>query len=164
MRFAGLVRVCLRDKVRRVSGLTRPWRAPALLGALEAEPETIPELLVAAQRFFSGHPFQSSTYDGFLGSIRRVRLDHRYTERPGGHGLALIDLEARCVRYEVRGVSWRRAGWLYYHDGEVFTRRRVSFRIPESWRVEGVPEDRAPAVEWNEGGPDPFGFLLGRDA
>jgi len=164
MGLSGLVRVCLRDKVRRVSGLTRPWRAPALLAALEAEPETIPDLLVAAQRFFNGHPFSSSAYDGLLGSVRRVRMDQRYTEAPGSHGHVLIDLDARRVRYEVRGVSWRRAGWLYYHDGEVFTRRRVAFQIPESWRVEGVVEDRAPAVEWNEGGPEPFGFLLRPDA
>lgn len=156
----GFARVCLRDKVRRVSGLTRPWRASALLAALETEPETIPDLLVAAQRFFSGHPFSSSAYDGLFGAVRRVWLDRRYTEVPGSHGLALIDLETRRVRYEVRGVNWRRTGWLYYHDGEAFTRRRVRFRVPESWRVDGMAEDKAPPVEWNEGGPEPFGFLV----
>jgi len=160
----GLVRVCLRDKKRRLSGLTRPWRAPALVAALEADPETIPDLLVAVQRFFNGHPFTQTAYDGLLGSVRRVRLDRRYTEAPGSHGVAVIDLEARSVRYEVRGVSWRRAGWLYYHDGEAFTRRRVPYRISESWRIEGVREDVAPGVEWNEHGPEPFGFLLRPDA
>ncbi len=159
----GLVRVCLRDKVRRVSGLARPWRAPVLLAALDGEPETIPDLLVAAQRFFSGHPFAHTAYDGVLGAVRRVRLDPRYTETPGSHGLTLIDLEARRVRYEVRGVSWRRVGWHYYHDGEAFTRRRIPYRIPESWRIDGVPEDVAPLVEWNDSGPEPFGFLLRPD-
>lgn len=160
MRLPGLVRVCLRDKVRRVSGLVRPWRVPALLAALEAEPDTVPEHLVAAQRFFCGHPFACSTYEGLLGSVRRVRIDRAYTEAPGAQGRAVFDLEARHVRLELRGAGWRREGWLYYHDGEAFTRRRVGFRIPETWRIEGTPEDRSPAVEWNEGGPDPFAHLL----
>jgi hypothetical protein len=160
MGLPGLARICLRDKVRRVSGLTRPWRAVALLAALEAEPDTIPDLLLAAQRFFCGNPFSISSYEGFLGTLRRVGLDRRYTEAPGSHGLAVFDLEARRVRYTVRGVGWRRAGWLYYHDGEVFTARRVPFRIPESWQVEGAMEDQTPPVEWNDGGPEPFGFLL----
>jgi hypothetical protein len=164
MGFAGLARICLRDKGRRVSGLARPWRAPALMAALESEPDTIAELLLAAQRFFCGHPFSSNAYEGLLGSVRRVGLDRRYSEAPGSHGLVLIDLEARCVRYEVRGIGWRRSGWLYYHDGEAFTTRRVPFRIPESWRVEGAAEDQAPLCEWNEGGPEPFGFLLLPDA
>ena len=29
--------------------------------------------------------------------------------------------------------------------------------------IEGAPEDRAPVVDWNEGGPEPFGFLLRPD-
>ena len=160
----GVVRVCLRDKVRRVSGLTRPWRAAALVAALDAEPETVPDLLLAAQRFFSGHPFSQTAYDGLLGSVRRMRLDPRYTETPASHGRVVIDFETRRVKYEVRGVSWRRAGWLYYHDGEAFTRRRAPYRVPDSWRVEGVPEDVAPVVEWNENGPEPFEFLLRPDA
>ncbi len=160
MRPSGVVRVCLRDKVHRVSGLTRPWRAPAILAALDAEPDTIPDLLVSLQRFFSGHPFSRGAYDGLFGSLRRVCLDRRYTEALASHGRVVIDLETRRVRYDVRGVGWRRAGWLYYHDGEAFTRRRVWFRVPEVWQVEGQPEDRAPAVEWNGGGPEPFTFLL----
>lgn len=164
MRVVGLARICLRDKLRRVSGLARPWRAPALLAALEAEPERIPDLLVAAQRFFCGSPFTRATYEGLLGAVRRVGLDGGYSEAPGSHGLVLIDLEARRVRYEVRGVGWRRAGWLYYHDGEAFTCRRVPFRIPESWQIDGLPEDGTPPVEWNDGGPEPFAFLLPPDA
>jgi hypothetical protein len=156
----GLVRVCLRDKQRRVSGLARPWRVPALVGALEADPETIADLLVAAQRFFYGHPFASTSYDGLLGAFTRARVDRRYTEIPAGHGLAVFDVEARRIRVETRGVGWRRVGWLYYHDGEVFTRRRVPFRVPESWLIEGVPVDRAPQVEWNDGGPEPFEHLI----
>jgi hypothetical protein len=163
MGLAGLVRVCLRDKIRRVSGLARPWRVPALLAALETEPETIPDLLVASQRFFSGHPFASSTYEGLLGSVRRIRIDRVYTETPGGHGRAILDLETRQVRYEVRGLGWRRTGWLYYHDGEAFTRHQVPFRVPEAWRVEGQPEDRSEPVEWNDGGPAPFEYLLRAD-
>jgi hypothetical protein len=164
MGVAGLARVCLKDKARRVSGLCRPWRAPALLAALEAEPDTIPDLLLAAQRFFCGHPFSSYAYEGLLGTVRRVGLDRRYSEKPGSHGLALIDLEARQVRYDVRGVGWRREGWLYYHDGEAFTARRVPFRMPESWQVEGAAEEQTPLVEWNEAGPEPFAFLLLPDA
>jgi hypothetical protein len=160
MGLSGLARICLRDKARRVSGLTRPWRAVALLAALEAEPDTIPDLLLAAQRFFCGHPFASSAYDGLLGTLRRDGVDRRYTEAPGSHGLAVFDLEARRVRYAVRGTGWRRAGWLYYHDGEVFTARRVPYRVPESWHIEGAVEDRALPIEWNDGGPEPFGFLL----
>jgi hypothetical protein len=160
MGISGLARICLRDKARRVSGLARPWRAPALMAALEAEPDTIPDLLLAAQRFFCGHPFMSPTYEGLLGAVRRVGLDRRYTEAPGGHGVAVIDLEARRVRYDVRGIGWRRTGWIYYHDGEGFTARRVPFRIPESWQVEGTVEDPTPLCEWNEGGPEPFGFLI----
>jgi len=160
MGLPGLARVCLRDKRRRVSGLARPWRVLPLLGALEAEPETISDHLVAAQRFFCGHPFSSYTYEGWLGAVRRVGVDHHYTEHPASHGLAIIDLEARRVRYEVRGVGWRRAGWLYYHDGEGFTSRRVTYRIPESWLIEGASEDRTPAAEWNDGGPEAFSFLL----
>ncbi len=147
-----------------MSGLTRPWRAPALLAALEAEPDTIFDLLLAAQRFFCGPPFSSFAYEGFLGAIRRVGADRRYTEAPASHGVAIIDLDARRVRYEVRGVGWRRAGWLYYHDGEAFTARRVPFRISESWQIEGAPEDPTPLTEWNEGGPEPFACLLPPDA
>jgi hypothetical protein len=158
----GLVRVCLRDKQRRVSGLARPWRVSALVGALEADPETIPDLLVAVQRFFYGHPFASTSYEGILGALKRARVDRRYTEAPAGHGLAVFDLEARRIRVETRGLGWRRAGWLYYHDGEAFTRRRVVFRVPESWLIEGVPADRAPQVEWNDGGPEPFEHLVAR--
>jgi len=158
------VRVCLRDKLRRVSGLARPWRVPALVGALDADPETIPDLLVAAQRFFFGHPFATTSYDGFFGAVKRARVDRRYMETPASHGLAVFDLEARRIRVETRGIGWRRAGWLYYHDGEAFTNRRVPFRISESWQVEGAAEDRTPLVEWNEGGPEPFGFLLLPDA
>lgn len=157
----GLARICLRDKRERVSGLTRPWRAAALLAALEAEPETISGLLLAAQRFFCGHPFVTDAYEGVWGTLRRIGVDRRYSETPGSHGLAVIDLEARRVRYEVRGIGWRRSGWLYYHDGEGFTRRRVPFRLPESWQVTGAPEDRTPLCEWNDGGPEPFGFLWG---
>jgi hypothetical protein len=160
MGASGLARVCLRDKVRRVSGLTRPWRVPALLAALEAEPETIPDLLLAAQRFFNGHPFSATAYDGWLGAVRRVRLDRHYHESPADHGRAVIDLEARRVLYEVRGTGWRRSGWLYYHDGELFTRRRVAFRIPEAWQIDGFAEERDALAEWNEGGPEPFAFLL----
>ncbi len=160
----GLTRIALRDKRARVSGLSRPWRVPALMAALEAEPETIPGLLLAAQRFFCGHPFSSYAYHGLLGAVRRVGVDARYVETPGSHGLAVFDLEARRVHYAVRGVGWRRAGWLYYHDGESFTARRVSFRLPESWQVDGPPEDETPLVEWNEGGPEPFAFLLPPDA
>jgi hypothetical protein len=161
MALPGLVRVCLRDKQRRVSGLARPWRVAALCAALEADPETVPDLLVVVQRFFHGHPFASTTYEGLFGSVRRVRLDRRYTEAPAAQGLAVFDLETRRVRLDVRGVSWRRTGWLYYHDGEVFTRRRVTYRVPEAWLVAGSPEDRAPQVEWNEAGPEPFSHLLG---
>jgi len=160
MALPGLVRVCLRDKQRRVSGLARPWRVSALCAALEADPETIPDLLVAAQRFFHGHPFASTSYEGLFGSVRRARLDRRYVEVPGGQGLAVFDLEVRRVRLEGRGTAWRREGWLYYHDGEGFTRRRVTYRVPESWLVAGTPEDRAPQTEWNETGPDPFAHLL----
>jgi hypothetical protein len=133
---------------------------PALVGALEADPETIPELLVAAQRFFHGLPFTSTSYDGVFGAFTRARVDRRYTDAPAGHGLVVFDLEARRIRVETRGVGWRRTGWLYYHDGEAFTRRRVMFRVPESWLIEGVPEDRAPQVEWNDGGPEPFERLV----
>jgi hypothetical protein len=161
MGLPGLVRVCLRDKRRRVSGLARPWRVPALCASLEADPETVPDLLVAAQRFFHGHPFATTGYDGLLGAVRRVRLDRRYTERPASQGLAIFDLEARRVRLDVRGLSWRRSGWLYYHDGEAFTRRRVVYRVAESWSFEGAPEDRAALVEWNDAGPEPFDSLLG---
>jgi hypothetical protein len=158
---AGLVRVCLRDKRRRVSGLARPWRVPALCASLEADPATIGDLVVAAQRFFHGHPFASASYEGLFGVLRRVRLDRRYTERPASHGLAVFDVDARRVRLEVRGIGWRRAGWLYYHDGEGFTRRRVPFRVPESWLIEGIPEDTGELIEWNETGPEPFDYLLG---
>jgi hypothetical protein len=157
----GLVRVCLRDKQRRVSGLARPWRVAALVGALEADPETIPDLLVAAQRFFYGHPFACTSYDGILGALRCARIDRRYTETPAGHGRAVFDLDARRIRIETRGGGWRRGGWLYYHDGEAFTRHRVRYRVLESWLIEGTPEDRAPQVEWNESGPEPFEHLVG---
>lgn len=160
MGLPGLARICLQDKTRQVSGLARPWRAPALLAALEAEPESIPDLLLAVQRFFCGHPFQSATYDGLLGSVRRVGVDRRYSETPATHGRLRFDLEARRVDYAVRGVGWRRSGWLYYHDGEVFTARRVPFRIAEAWQIEGLPEDRSPLIEWNEGSAEPFEFLL----
>jgi hypothetical protein len=163
MALSGLARICLRDKVRRVSGLARPWRAPALLAALEAEPETIPDLLLAAQRFFCGHPFSTAAYEGIFGAIRRVGVDARYSERAASHGLVVIDLEARRVRYAVRGIGWRRAGWLYYHDGEAFSSRRVPFRIAESWAIEGGGEDRTLPVDWNDGGPGPFAFLLPHD-
>jgi hypothetical protein len=156
----GLVRVCLRDKQRRVSGLARPWRVSALIGALEADPETIPDLLVAAQRFFYGHPFSRTSYDGLFGALRRAQIDRRYSETPAGHGLAVFDLDARRIRVETRGAGWRRSGWLYYHDGETFTRRRVAFRVPESWLIEGVPVDQAPQVEWNDDGPEPFEHLV----
>ena len=160
MGVPGLARICLRDKTRQVSGLARPWRAPALVAALEADPETIPDLLLAVQRFFCGHPFSSSAYEGVFGSVRRVGLDRSYTEGTAGHGLARFDLDARRVEYAVRGVGWRRSGWLYYHDGEVFTARRVPFRVPESWQIEGAAEDRSPLVEWNDGGAEPFAYLL----
>jgi hypothetical protein len=159
----GLVRVSLRDKTRRLSGLVRPWRVPGLLAALDTDPETVPDLLLSAQRFFSGHPFACHSYEGLLGSLRRVRLDRRYSESPAGHGRVVFDLEARHVRHDVRGVGWRREGWIYYHDGEAFTRRRVAFRIPAWWRVDGAPEDLSPQPEWNESGPEPFGYLLGPD-
>ena len=68
----GLARICLRDKRWRVSGLARPWRAAALIAALETEPESIPDLLLAAQRFFCGHPFSATTYQGLLGAVRRA--------------------------------------------------------------------------------------------
>lgn len=164
MELAGLVRLCLVDKRRRVSGLARPWRAAAVVAALEADPETVPELLVATQRFFSGHPFAATTYEGALGALRRVRLDRRYGEAPAGHGLVRVDLEARRVRFLLRGAGWRREGWLYYHDGEAFTRLRVPYRVPESWRVEGAPEDTGPLAAWNDDGPEPFAALLGADA
>jgi hypothetical protein len=156
----GLVRVCLRDKQRRVSGLARPWRVSALVGALEADPETIADLLVAAQRFFHGHPFASASYEGVFGALRRARLDRRYTEAAAVHGRAVFDLDARRIRVEARGVAWRRAGWLYYHDGEAFTRRRVAYRVAESWLIEGTP-DQAPQIGWNEAGPEPFEHLIG---
>lgn len=164
MGVPGLVRISLRDKARHVSGLARPWRAAALVAALEAEPETIPQLLVAAQRLFAGPPFLETAFDGLLGSMRRLRLDRRYSEQPASHGWARFDLEARVVHYAVRGVGWRRAGWVYYHDGEGFTRQRVAFRVPESWRIEGAPQDTAEPVAWNDGGPEPFASLLGPDA
>lgn len=160
MSMPGVVRVCLRDKTRQLSGLARPWRVLALLAALEAEPRSIPDLLVAAQRLFAGHPFTTPRYDGIFGSVRRLGVDARYTERRAAGGVAIFDLEARRVLYQVRGVGWRRAGWLYYHDGEGFTNRKVPFAIPDSWRVEGAPEDTTPQVEWNEGGPEPFAFLF----
>jgi hypothetical protein len=159
----GLARICLRDKRWRVSGLARPWRVAALVAALETEPESIPDLLVSAQRFFCGHPFSSTTYQGLLGAVRRTVVDTRYVETPGSHGLAVFDIEARRVYFGVRGVGWRRSGWLYYHDGEAFTGRRVPYRLPESWQVEGAPEDETPQADWNEAGPEPFDFLLADD-
>ena len=155
------MRVCLRDKQRRLSGLARPWRVSALLGALEADPETIPDLMVAAQRFFHGHPFASPSYEGLFGTLRRARVDRRYTESAAGHGVAVFDLETRRVRLDARGLGWRRAGWLYYHDGETFTRRRVTYRVPEAWLIEGTPADQAPQLEWNDAGPEPFEHLFG---
>jgi hypothetical protein len=161
---SGVVRVCLRDKVRRLSGLTRPWRAPALLAALEGEPETVPALLVAAQRFFAGHPFSVPSYEGLLGTLHRVRLDPEYTEAPAGRGRLLIDLETRRATWGVQGVGWRRAGWLYYHDGAGFSRLRAAFRIPDGWVIDGSPEEREPPVAWNDAGPEPFAALFGGDA
>jgi hypothetical protein len=117
MGLPGLVRVCLRDKQRRVSGLARPWRVGALCASLEADPDTVADLLVAAQRFFHGDPFERTSYAGILGVLRRVRLDRGYSEQPASQGLAIFELDARRVRLQVRGASWRRAGWLYYHDG-----------------------------------------------
>jgi hypothetical protein len=159
----GLVRIGLRDKRGRVSGLARPWRASALVAALDADPETIADLLVALQRFASGSPFARTTYEGWLGTVRSVRGDRRYTEAPASQGCAVFDLEARHVRFDVRGATWRRAGWLYYHDGEAFTRHRVPYRVPESWTIVGAPEERATPVEWNEQGPEPFAHLLAPD-
>ena len=125
----GLVRVCLRDKQRRVSGLARPWRVPALVGALDADPETIPDLLVSVQRFFFGHPVRHDQLRRLLRRPPARRVDRRYIEAAAGHGLAVFDLDARRIRIETRGIGWRRAGWLYYHDGEAFTRRRVPYRV-----------------------------------
>ena len=67
------MRVCLRDKQRRVSGLARPWRVPALVGALDADPETIPDLLVSAQRFFFGHPFATTSYTAITDQIQPTK-------------------------------------------------------------------------------------------
>src|SRR5262249_22789011 len=99
-------------------------------------------------------------YEGFLGALKRARVDRRYTETPAGHGLAVFDLDARRIRIETRGIGWRRAGGLYYHHGEAFTPRRVSFLGAEAWLIEGTPLDRAPQVEWNESGPEPFEHLV----
>src|SRR5262249_61692617 len=94
----GLVRVCLRDKLRRWGGLGPPRRVPALVGALDADPETIPDLLVAVQRFFFGPPFATTSYEGLFGALKRARVDRRYTEAPASHGLAVLDLDARRIR------------------------------------------------------------------
>ena len=96
----------------------------------------------------------SSARSGAPGSIAAT-----WRRRPG-HGLAVFDLDARRIRIETRGIGWRRAGWLYYHDGDAFTRRRVPYRVSESWIIEGAPADRAPQVEWNDGGPEPFEHLV----
>jgi hypothetical protein len=32
--------------------------------------------------------------------------------------------------------------------------------VSESWLIEGTPMDRAPQVEWNDSGPEPFEQLV----
>ena len=82
--------------------------------------------------------------------VRRLRT--LVTER--GKIIPRLATEWKYVDEKTLEVTLREG--VKYHDGETFTRRRVTFRVSESWLIEGVPADRAPQVEWNDAGPEPF--------
>ena len=155
------MRVCLRDKLRRVSGLARPWRVPALVGALDADPETIPDLLVSAQRFFYGHPVRHHELrrdlrgrSGARGSIAATRR-----RRPGTGSPCSISRPAGSASRRGASGGGGRAGST---TTTATPSPAAAWRTgsPSPWLIEGVPADRAPQVEWNDGGPEPFEYLV----
>lgn len=154
----GNIRVCLKDREKKISGIVREYRVIALLSAVEGNPLTIGDLIFYAQKFFCGNPFYSEKYEGLFGSLKKMRIDAEYTEKNADGGIAIFDLPRRKILLKIKGKGWRRRGWLYYHDGEGFTRKKVNFEIPDEWIVEGSPEDTSEQIEWNEKGREPFSF------
>lgn len=118
------VKLNLTDAQRTLNGTIHHSIIDACVAALSAEPETIPELEAALERFINPVG-ESSPFASF-----RTAAD--IDTEPWDAGIAIIDLAARLIASNSASRP-RPKGEVHYHDDASATNIPVLYRLPDDW-------------------------------
>lgn len=96
-----------------------------VVAALSAEPETIPELATALERFEN----------------QGKRLLHRglhcgFRDDPWDAGIVMIDLPGRLLINESSYDHFEHSSSVSYHNGSSATNLKIRYHLPKDWRIE----------------------------
>ncbi len=118
------VKLNLIDSATLLTGTIHGSIVDSCFAALSAEPETIPELVAALERFIK--PDETSPFAWFH---PRTGID----ERPYDAGIVIIDLAARVIAAESTYSNPQAEGEVDYHNGVHATDVRIPYRMPSDW-------------------------------
>lgn len=137
------VRLSIVEQNYAIQGDIHGSIADAIVAALSAEPETIPELATALERYQKSRD-EISCFGAFLQSVPD-QLDLS----PWDAGIVIVDLAARVVVTESTYSSPAKQGEVRYHDGSKGTEVPIYYRVPDDWlflssvaEYEGVRQER----------------------
>jgi len=117
------VRLVVRENGKDWSGIIAADQAKRVVAALSADPVTLAELEVAAERFMNLLPGEL-LFDGFT---RKLRDD------PHDEGLVVIDLIARLVLVDADRHQWDSAGYVSYLDKQDFWNASLAYQLADDW-------------------------------
>lgn len=100
------------------------------VAALSADPATLEELEIAAERFI-----KRKDGDRFFGNLAPGTCDEPYDA-----GLVVIDLAARLVVVDSNYSSPVSVGYVRYHDGQCRTDVRLRYHLADDWLFTGDGE------------------------
>ncbi len=117
------VRLVVREADRDWSGTIHGSCADQAVAALSADPVTMEELELAAERFARRDPNH-----GFFANLSLGQAAEPYDA-----GLVVIDLVARLIVVDSTYSSPGRTGTVGYHDGRCATNKQLRYHLADDW-------------------------------
>ncbi len=121
------VNLTILEHTRATQGEIHGSVVDAVIAALSAEPETIPELEAALERYQK--PCDGENPFGRF----RQHLPTEIDLQPWDAGLVVVDLAARIVASESTYSAPCQQGEVRYHDGHKATEVPLYYRVPDDW-------------------------------
>ncbi len=118
------LRVVVRDCWKTMWGVFHGATASRIVAALSSEPETIPELAAAADRFEKGlaNRFFHNMHEG-------------YNDEMWDAGIVMIDLSARILAFKSAYEHFTHSGYVQYHNGDCATSLKIRYNLPSNWLI-----------------------------
>lgn len=121
------VRLSIVEQNYAIQGDIHGSIADAIVAALSAEPETIPELAAALERYQKSRE-EDSWFEAF-----RQSAPNQLDLSPRDAGIVIVDLAARIVVMESTYSAPPKQGEVRYHDGSKGTEVPIYYRVPDDW-------------------------------